>query len=97
MKIEGQIPKVPVQDKNVQKGKEKEITPDQNQKSSAVKKAESDPFTVKRMKARIDAESDMDLEKVKALRESIKKGEYKVDNEALADKLLRDSLIEDLS
>lgn len=95
MKIEGQIPKVPVQDKNIQKGKEKEIT--QDQKSSAVKKAESDQFTVKRMRARIEAESDMDLEKVKALRESIKKGEYKVDNETLADKLLKDSLIEDLS
>lgn len=97
MKIEGQLPKIPGQDKGVQKGTEKETGRLEDQKSASLKKAAEDQFAVKKLKARIESEPDINLEKVKELKEKIKKGEYSIDNEKLADKLLKDSLLEDIS
>lgn len=97
MKIEGHVPKIPTQDKGIQKGKEQEAAKTDSNKSSAQKKSVTDQFAVNKLRSRIEAEPDIDLKKVKELREKIKKGEYKIDNEKLAEKLLKDSLIEDLS
>lgn len=97
MKIEGQVPKIPGQEKGIQKGKEKEIARPEDQKSASIKKPAADQFAVKKLKAKIDAEPEVNLKKVKELREKIKSGEYKVDNEKLAEDLLRNSLLEDIS
>ncbi len=96
MKIDGQHPKLPVQDKSAPKGKEKASVQSDKNKPSVVKKKETDQFTVSKMKARIKAESDANLEKVKALKEKIKKGEYEIDTQKLAGKLIEDSLLEDI-
>lgn len=37
------------------------------------------------------------MEEIEELREKIKKGEYKIDNQKLASNLLKDSLLEDIS
>ncbi len=97
MKIESQVPKIPVQDKGIQKGKEKEAAPTDSRKTSTPKKSVTDHFVVNKLRSKIESEPDMDLKKIKELRDKIKKGEYKIDNEKLAEKLLDDSLIEDLS
>jgi len=97
MKIESQVPKIPIQDKGIQKGKEKEAAQTDSSKSSVQKKSITDHFVVNKLRSKIEAEPDMDLKKIKELREKIKNGEYKIDNEKLAEKLLKDSLIEDLS
>ena len=95
MKIEGQLPKVPVQEKGIQKGNEKVQV--ESQKSASVKKALADQFTVKKLRAKIEAEPDMDLKKIQEIKDKIKGGTYQIDNETLAGKLLEDSLLEDLS
>ena len=97
MKIKGQLPKVPIQDKSIQKGKEKEVGRPEDQKSTGSLKSASEQFAVKKLKAKIDSESDINLKKVEEIKAKLKKGEYKVDNEKLADQLLKDSLLEDLS
>lgn len=97
MKIEGQMPKVPVQDKGIQKGKEKEIARMEDQKTASAEKTAVEQFAVKKLRGKIESEPDVNLQKVKELKEKIKKGEYKVDNEKLADNMLKDSLLEDIS
>ena len=96
MKIEGQIPKLPVQDKVVPKGKEKEVSPLERKKATEISRAKSQRFSVDKIRAKIDAEPDIDVEKVKALRERIRKGEYQVDSKKLADNLIKNSLVEDI-
>ena len=96
MKIEGQIPKLPVQDKTVQKGKEKEATQIERKKATEISRTKTPRFSVDKIRAKIDAEPDIDIEKVKALRDKIKKGEYRVDSEKLAANLVKNSLIEDI-
>jgi flagellar biosynthesis anti-sigma factor FlgM len=96
MKIESQIPKLPVQDKTVQKGKEKEATHVEKKKTTEVARTKTPRFSVDKIRARIDAEPDVDIEKVKALREKIRKGEYRVDSEKLAANLVKNSLVEDI-
>ena len=97
MKIEGQMPKIPIQDKGIKKGKEDEAVRTETRKSDSIKKSVTDEFSIKKLQAKIEAEPDIDLKKVKELREKIKKGNYKVDNEKLAENLLKDSLIDDIS
>lgn len=53
-------------------------------------------FTVNKAKAKVDAEPDIRMDKVKALRDQIKKGTYKVDTAKLAGNILKDSAIEDV-
>ncbi len=96
MKIEGQYPKVPVQDKGSPKGKEKGDVQIEKNKPADIKKTSADQFAVKKMRSKMETEPDMDLEKVKALKEKIKKGEYQVDQKKLAANLLKDSLLEDI-
>lgn len=94
MKIEGQVPKVPIQDKNVHK--DKTATPVEGKKTDQLEKSEAKKFSVNKIREKIDAESDINLERVKALKAKIKNGEYQVDNQTLAGNLLKDSLLEDL-
>ena len=97
MKIESQIPKVPVQDKGIQKGKDDAAAKLEARRADILKKSTTEEFSIKKLQSKIEAEPDMDLKKIKELREKIKKGQYKVDNEKLADSLLKDSLIDDIS
>lgn len=94
MKIDGQYPKVPVQDKNVHK--DKAATPLENKKSTHLEKTDTKSFSVNKIREKIEAEPDVNLERVKALKEKIKSGEYQVDTRKLANNLLKDSLLEDL-
>jgi len=96
MKIEGQIPKLPVQEKNIPKGKEKETTQVEKKKATEITRPKSHRFSVDKIREKIDAEADVDIEKVKALRDKIKKGEYRVDSEKLAKNLIKNSLVEDI-
>jgi flagellar biosynthesis anti-sigma factor FlgM len=96
MKIEGQLPKVPAQDKGVQKGKEKEVTRAEDQKHLSSQKPVTEQFAVNKLRAKIESEPDINLKKVKELKEKINKGQYKIDNEKLADTILKDSLLEDV-
>lgn len=96
MKVEGQYPKLPVQDKNIQKGKEKESVHIERKKPAEVDKIKTNKFTVDRMREKIEAEADINLEKVKALKTKIKKGEYQIDSNKLANNLTRNSLLEDI-
>lgn len=99
MKVDGQYPKMPLKDKSVQKGNEKEALSNNkgNIKSAdQLKSIKSDTVAVNRLKDKINAAEDINLEKVEALRAQIKKGDYKINAESLADKLLKDSILEDL-
>ncbi|MCG8335723.1 MAG: flagellar biosynthesis anti-sigma factor FlgM [Proteobacteria bacterium] len=97
MKIKGQVPKVPTQDQGIQKGKEKEIARTEDQKTASTEKTSVEQFAVKKLRGKIESEPDVNLQKVKELKEKLKKGEYKVETEKLADNLLKDSLLEDIS
>lgn len=94
MKIEGQYPKVPIQDKNVHK--DKTATPVEGKKSAPLEKTETKQFSVSKIREKIEAEPDIDLERVKELKARIKNGEYEVDTQKLANNILKDSLLEDL-
>ena len=97
MKIEGQIPKVPVQDKGIQKTKEEVASRLDARKTDLLKKSTTEDFSIKKLQAKIESEPDIDLKKVKELKERIKKGNYQIDNEKLAESILKDSLIDDVS
>jgi flagellar biosynthesis anti-sigma factor FlgM len=94
MKIDGQQPKVPVHDKNVHK--DKTAISVGNKKSTNLEKADTKQFSVSKIREKITAEPDVNMERVKALKAKIKSGEYQVDTMKLADNLLKDSLLEDL-
>ncbi|MFH2130468.1 MAG: flagellar biosynthesis anti-sigma factor FlgM [bacterium] len=94
MKIEGQYPKLPVQDKNVHK--DKTAFPIENKTSPIQDKSDPKKFAVNKIRERIDAEPEMDMEKIRSIKARIKSGEYEVDTKKLANNLLKDSLLEDL-
>ena len=99
MKVDGQYPKLPLKDKSVQKGNEKDAlskNKDNLKSADQIKNIKSDTFAVNRLKDKINATEEIDLKKVEALRAQIKKGDYKINAETLADKLLKDSIFEDL-
>lgn len=99
MKIHGQYQKPTAQDRNVQgPGAKGEAA--QSNKTQGKPTSENRPvtqnLTMNKVRSKIEAEPDVNLEKVKALKERIKKGEYKIDTGALAANLLKDSATEDL-
>ncbi len=94
MKIEGQSPKVPVQDKNVHR--DKTAAKSEARKATDLQKTDTKQFSVNKIRGKIDAEPDINLEKVKALKAKIKNGEYQVDSKKLANNLIKNSLQEDL-
>lgn len=98
MKINGQIPKYLIDKKTEAPSKNaKGISEKEESRLSGYFKASPEGFTVNRIKDKIEAEPDMDLQKVKELKARIKSGNYKVDPEKLANNLLKDSLLEDLA
>ena len=97
VKINGQHPKLPTQESHISAGKERsQIAQDKaaNLKNMPILKG-SDKFAVNRIRSKIDSEPDIDSAKVKALKEKIQSGEYKVNTEQLAKNLLKDSILED--
>ncbi|MDT8445493.1 MAG: flagellar biosynthesis anti-sigma factor FlgM [bacterium] len=98
MKIHGQYTKPTAQDRNVQ-GPGGKDGASKSAKAEAKGPIENRPvtqnLTLNKVRAKIDGEPDVNLEKVKALKERIKKGEYQVDSAKLAANLLKDSAIED--
>ncbi|PCI29781.1 MAG: flagellar biosynthesis anti-sigma factor FlgM [SAR324 cluster bacterium] len=98
MKINGQYPKLPIQEKNIGKGQEKDVekqTGIASKRSVAVGKTGSD-FTTNRIRNKIDAEPDVNMERVKALKARIKSGEFQIDNIKLANNILKNSILEDV-
>ncbi len=100
MKIDGKYPKIPPQEKNIQKGKELDGIDQKRldaRRTAGLGNKQESKFVINKMREKIDAEPDINMEKVKALRAKIKNGEYKVDAEKLADNLVKNSLLEDLT
>ena len=54
-------------------------------------------FVMNKIKSRINAEPEVRADRVAELQSRIKSGEYKVDSERLAKKMLEDALQEDIS
>ena len=100
MKVEGQINKLLVKDKNVQQNKDqdavaqKKVDPKTSTRLSNVKG--TNRFTMTKMQEKIKAQPDIDMDKVNAIKAKLKSGEYKVDTEKLATNLIKNSLIEDI-
>jgi flagellar biosynthesis anti-sigma factor FlgM len=97
MKINQQQPKVPIQEKSVNRGHEKDTGKadgNPSAKSSVLAKG-SGNFTVNKVRDRIDAAPDIDAERVTALKARIKNGEYQIDNLKLANRILKNSILED--
>lgn len=100
MKINGQYPKPPIQDKNTAETKEKERI---GKQSSETKLHEGSgsisglDLSTKRIREKLDAEPDINQEKVDAIKAKIKRGEYKIDMQKMANRMLKDALMEDLS
>jgi flagellar biosynthesis anti-sigma factor FlgM len=96
MKIDGQYPKMPVQDKSIQKGTERSPDASEFKKSADLKSVGTQKFSINKIKDRIEAEPDINLEKVLAIKEQLKKGDYQVDTQKLANNLIKNSLLEDI-
>ncbi len=97
MKINQQHPKVPVQDKNVNKGQEKEPGREVEKGAtniSALGKGSGD-FIINKVRDKIDAEPDINTERVEALKTRIKNGEYRIDSLKLSNRILKSSILED--
>ena len=97
MKINGQYPKLPAQDKTVHQGQEKDVSKQTGISSKKLVEAKQigNDFAVNRMRDKINAEPDINMERVEALKSKIKSGEYQIDNLKLANKILKSSLMED--
>ena len=97
MKINGQYPKLPVQEKNTSaaSGKDKADGRREVGIKSGSDSISGMSLTTKRMREKLDAEPDVNQEKINALRAKIKKGEYQVDMDKLASRILEDSILED--
>jgi len=95
MKIDGQHPKLPVQDKNNLNEAKKETARSERKNISELSKTSTNKFSVNRIKDRIEAEPDINMDKVKELKAKIKKGEYQIDSKKLASNLIKSSRFED--
>jgi|GEM_PF-1811129 len=99
MKVDGKQPQVPLQDKTIQKGNQKEgLSRELSglKKSSTVGSVKTDEFAVNKIKEKINSAEDINLDKVNALKARIKSGQYQVDVQKLAENMIKDSQIEDL-
>jgi len=98
MKIQGNHPKLTGQEKAGQtdRTKDESSVKAQQAQSKAKGLSDSSTLTVSRMRDRINAEPDVNLDRVKALKAKIKEGSYKVDTAKLAGNILKDSAIEDV-
>ena len=99
MKIQGQYPKVPIQDKNTQKLRDGDVEARKGvgaKASEELHQGEKQQFAVNRLREKINAEPDIDAEKVARLKEQIKQGKYQVDAVKTANNLVKSALFEDL-
>ncbi|MDX2469484.1 MAG: flagellar biosynthesis anti-sigma factor FlgM [SAR324 cluster bacterium] len=100
MKIQGHHPKLTGQEQSAQVDRTQKdaarIKPDQLKGAKQALKSDSSNLTIGKMRQKINLEPDINADKVKALRERIKSGSYKVDTAKLAANLMRDSSIEDI-
>jgi len=97
MKISQQQPNVPVKDTNVSKGQEKDTgkaAGNASANASALVKG-SGKFTIDRVRDKIDAAPDIDIERVASLKARIKSGEYQIDSLRLSNRILKSSILED--
>ena len=95
MKINGQYPKLPTQEKNATQGAEKEVAKQAGISSNRAVANKSN-FTVSKAREKIDATPDIDMDRVNALKSKIKNGEYQIDSLKLANRILKNSVLEDL-
>ena len=80
-------------------GKDNQKTADRSGtlSSSGEPPVKTSTFVMNKIKSRINAEPEVRAERVAELKAKIKSGEYKVDSERLAKKMLEDALQEDIS
>jgi len=99
MKINGQYPKPTASERTVQgpgkKGDAQGAKQAQGAQVSA-KKTVTSELAMTKIRNVVDSTPDMNMDKVKALKERIKSGDYQVDYKQLAGNLLKDSTIEDV-
>jgi len=97
MKINGQYPKLPVQEKSTSQtnGKDKADGRQEVKQKSGTKDISSMDLTITRMREKLDSTPDINQEKINAIKAKIKQGEYKIDMEKLAQQMLKNSIIED--
>ena len=100
MKIQGHHPKLTGQEQSSQVDRTQKdaarIKQDQFTGAKQALKSDSSNLTIGKMRQKINLEPDINADKVKALKDRIKSGTYKVDTAKLAANLLKDSSIEDL-
>jgi len=99
MKIAGQNPSI-AKELAAEQAKSKEMSQDKGsgeanrlQNGGSVK---TSSFTLDKIKERLDVEPDIRSDKVDELKAQIKSGQYQVDFDGLAEKMINDSLNEDL-
>ena len=68
-----------------------------SQSGSGEPPVKTSTFVMNKIKSRIDAEPEVRADRVAELKAKIKGGEYKVDSEKLAKKMLEDAFQEDIS
>ena len=80
-------------------GKDNQKTADRsgNLSGSGDPPVKTSTFVMNKIKSRINAEPEVRAERVAELKAKIKSGEYKVDSERLAKKMLEDAFQEDIS
>lgn len=100
MKVIGQKPSAPTQDVKSAQMQSKEKVSDAHKNIDHLGKNDSvktSSFTLDKIKNKITAEPTVRTDRVAELKAKIKSGEYKVDTQALAGKMLIDTLREDIA
>jgi len=80
-------------------GKDNQKAADRSDKlpASGEPHVKNSTFVMNKIKSRINAEPEVRADRVAELKSRIKSGDYKVDSERLAKKMLEDALQEDIS
>lgn len=97
MKIQGNHPSLKKQESTQVEGRKGQSVSNKGgtESTKAQKGVQANSFTTGKMKAKIDSTPDMDMDKVKALKDKIKNGDYSIDFKKLANNLIKDSIFED--
>ena len=97
MKVTGQSPNI-AKELNTAQTKNKETASDSPKADERLKNesVKTSAFTLNKIKEKIAGEPEVRQERVDALKAQIQKGEYEVDFQGLASKMLKESLQEDV-
>lgn len=97
MKVTGQSPNI-AKELTTGQTKNKEGTGDLHNKAETAKNdsVKTSAFTLNKIKEKIAVEPEVRQERVEALKAQIQKGEYQVDVQGLAGKMLTESLQDDV-